>query len=435
MPASWAERLEELLAFLDRHDPNRGFRFEGEAKEVFDRLSRGVKKAFIREAVGASSIKRAKDWIKTFRDELDRCARALGARGFLLSKELKSFIEDPEAHLEKKLQFYLYDLLRGRVSREEFEEKGRAAVTTSLMTNLRSVYQDWVLLALWSIMAEDHGAEIAYPEHRCLHLERLGRQRLGEINPNLILHVWGRGSLSFFLEAPRPVGWEDTSDLMKAWRLYVALRPDIMVHGGLVMNLVDPSRDPPIAPPDVIIECKELVDWYIRVRDVKGPLAKPLTVEEWRSKWIQGLYEGLADILGVTPSKAAERVKEQRGLRLREDHVVVLYRSFYRPRAMYLVCRARTPGDVKRYLEGEGVTVIDGVGFRRDALRVLAEEVVKVARPSTRLEELSARLLSTLSGAGVKLTPQGLVESALRYVEERLQDFAGWLKNTAPPEA
>lgn len=426
--ADWVKGYEELVELLDAHDPERSFRLEGPVKERFERLSRRVKREFIASALGANSIRRAKAWIKVLRDELDRCMRALGARGVLLSRELKSFIEDPEAHLEKKLTFYFYDLLRGRISREEFEDRGRAAVTTSLMTNMRSIYQDWVLLALWSILAEEHGAEIAYPEHRRIHLERLGRQRLGEINPNLILHVLGRGSISFFLEAPRPVGWEDTSDLVKAWRLYVALRPDIMVHGGAVMNLIAPSQDPPIKAPDIIIECKELVDWYARVRDVKGPLARPLTVEEWRSKWIKGLYEGLADILGVAPSKAAEKARESRGLRLREDRVVVLYRSFYRPKAMYLVARARTPGEVRRRLEEEGVIVVDGVGFNRDALKELAEEVVKVARPSSRLEEISSRLYDQALRLGAKLKPQSLIELALKYVEERVEDFVEWAR-------
>jgi len=33
------------------------------------------------------------------------------------------------------------------------------------------------------LMVEDYGAEIAYPEHRYLHLKRLGRQRLGRSTP------------------------------------------------------------------------------------------------------------------------------------------------------------------------------------------------------------------------------------------------------------
>jgi len=415
------------LKLLDQYDPNRSFNLQDQVKNKFEELSRKAKRSFIIGLLGATAIRRARKWVEIFKSSINECAQKLNAKSVVLSKELKSFIEDPELHLEKKLFMYFYDLLRGRISLEEYEEKGRAAITTSLMTNLRTIYQNWVLSTLWSILAEEHGAEVLYPEHKCLHLERLGKQKLGEINPNLVLHVSGRGSLSFFLEAPRPVGWEDTSDLMRAWKLYTALRPDIMVHGGMVINLIDPAQNPPIKPPDIIIECKELADWYVRSRDVKGPLAKPLTVEEWRSKWIKGLYEGLADILGVSPAKAIEKVGEQRGLRLREDRVVVLYKTFYKPKKMFLITRAKTPNIVKKHLEDSGITIFDGVGFNKQELKPIAEELAKIARPSTKLEELSSRLLEEAKKIGVKLTPNKLIELTLKYAEENLRDFINWM--------
>lgn len=402
-------------------------------KGKFEELSRKAKKRFIHGLLGPAAVSKARRWVQIFKSALDECARNLNVKNVVLSKELKSFIEDPEAHLEKKLFIYFYDLLRNRISLEEYEEKGRAAITTSLMTNLRTIYQNWVLSTLWSILAEEYGAEVTYPEHKCIHLERLGKQKLGEINPNLVMHISGKGSLSFFLEAPRPVGWEDTSDLMKAWKLYTALRPDIMVHGGMVLNLIDLNQNPPIKPPDVIIECKELVDWYMRSRDVKGPLAKPLTVEEWRSKWIKGLYEGLADILGVSPSKAAEKVSEQKGLRLREDRVVVLYKSFYKPKRMYLIARAKTPSIVKRHLENEGIVVIDGIGFNKQALKGLAEELVEMAKPTSKIEELSIRLLDEARRRGIKLTSQKLAELALKFAEENMNSFMNWIEKNITP--
>ncbi|MHC1636958.1 MAG: hypothetical protein ACXQTU_02170 [Candidatus Nezhaarchaeales archaeon] len=428
MLIKWTKYYDKLSKLLDRYDPNRSFNLQGQVKSKFEELSRKAKRSFIVGLLGVTTIRRARRWVEIFKSSINECARNLNAKSVVLSKELKSFIEDPELHLEKKLFMYFYDLLRGRISLEEYEEKGRAAITTSLMTNLRTIYQNWVLSTLWSILAEEHGAEVLYPEHKCLHLERLGKQKLGEINPNLVLHVSGKGSLSFFLEAPRPVGWEDTSDLMKAWKLYTALRPDIMVHGGMIVNLIDPTQNPPIKPPDIIIECKELADWYIRSRDVKGPLAKPLTVEEWRSKWIKGLYEGLADILGVPPSRAAEKVSEQKGLRLREDRVVVLYKTFYKPKKMFLITRAKTPSIVKKHLESEGITIFDGIGFNKQELRPIAKELAEIARPSTKLEELSSRLLQEAKKIGVKLTPNKLIELTLRYAEDNLSDFISWMK-------
>jgi hypothetical protein len=90
-------------------------------------------------------------------------------------------------------------------------------------------------------------------------LERSGRQRLASIPPDAIIET-GYGALSFFLEAPRLIAWEDTGDLRRAWKLYKAMRLDILVYGGRIMNILDEGDDPPIRRPDVIIKCKELED-------------------------------------------------------------------------------------------------------------------------------------------------------------------------------
>ncbi|HIP66070.1 MAG TPA: hypothetical protein EYH08_06075 [Pyrodictium sp.] len=322
----------------------------------------------------------ARIWIRMFQNIVKKCIAAVHAKNVLLPKEFRSFVSDPLHHLSKKLFNYAYEFARGRLDEESFLRVAEAAVRTSLRSNLRSLYENWVFLALVYELGTLYSARIVFPEHMHILLERSGRQRGGGIPPNLILALEGRGYLSFFLEAPRPIGWGDTRDLTKSWKFYVALRPDLLVYSGRIVDIVVPKGDPPILQPTVIIECKELEDWYLRTREVRGPFAEPMTAEEWRNRWLKGLWAGLADILGVdNVERAYEVVKRRKGIRLREPQIVKLYAKLYRPKTMFLVSRRPVPSWVKSELEADSIVVIDDVGFNEEKLREIVDELEKIA--------------------------------------------------------
>ena len=347
----------------------------------------------------------------------------LGVKGLSLPREFASFAKDPEAHLRKKLFNYVFDLARGRLSLEDFSYKARAAVKTSLLTNSRSAYQTWVYVSLVGLLAK-RGYRLVYPDDSYLHVERTGRQKTGRIPPNAVLAKGGR-ALSFFIEAPRPIGWEDTSDLSRAWNLYVALRPDMLVYGGRVLNIVNLSDpDMPILRPDALVECKELDDWYLRARELKGPLIKPLTAEEWRTRWLEGLWDGLADILGVRREAAAEETRKRKGLRLKDQQIVALYAKFYRPRVAVLITRAKTPADVKDSLKSRGIEVFDNVGFDPHKLEPVADILEEIAAPEeARVDfvELSPDARKALGDVMRKLLKQGIAASPPKIIEAALR--------------
>ncbi|ABM80159.1 hypothetical protein [Hyperthermus butylicus] len=366
----------------------------------------------------------AEEWLSHVRAAVSRLARLLGLAGFTYPREFGSFVQDPEAHLRKKLFNYVYDLARGRVDLREFERKATAAVRTSLRTNMRTAYQLWGLATVMALLAE-RGYELVYPEHRFLSFDRSGKQRLGIIPPNAVLARLSKGFISIFHEAPRPLGWEDTSDLQRIWSLYTALRPDAMAYSGMVMNMVDLSTSPPIKRPDVIIEFKELSDWYVRIRDLKGYFRKPLTAEEWRNKWLAGLFEGLADIMGVQRSVVEQRVEEGASLRLREYQLVKLYAKTYNPRYMILISRAAVPGDVRESLEEDGITVLDAVGFHPEKLEPLADLLDKISgyRGGEKIViTLPPEAAKLLEEAKAKLGVEDTVEAIVAALRRLLED-------------
>ncbi|MEM1809505.1 MAG: hypothetical protein QW324_01365 [Thermofilaceae archaeon] len=397
----------------------------GKGADTTDLLEK-LKERFVAQVAG-HDLEKMRAWILELEAAVEAACKALGARGVVYPKEFKSFIEEPEAHLRKKLFIYAHDLVRGRLSPEEFREKASAAVKTSILTNGRSLYQSWVYVVLVYHLAKN-GYRLIYPDDLYLHLERTGRQRTGGIPPNAVLSD-GVKALSLFIEAPRPVGWEDSKDLSRAWKLYTALRPDILAYGGRVLNIVTLGEEPPVLRPDVIIECKELDDWYKRARELKGPIATPLSAEEWRERWISGLYIGLADVLNVRLSDVISRLKERKGLRLRDPQIVLLYKRFYEPKRMFLVSRAVVPADVKRMLEDEGVELVEGVGFSKECLAPVAEALEEVSATEVfraDFVELTPRAKELLKiaierMAGRELAPPQLVEQALEEYVLRLR--------------
>jgi hypothetical protein len=363
----------------------------------------------------------AVSWSKALLEEAYRASVRLGAKGILFPKELRSFLSDPQHHLAKKLFQYSIDLARGKIGVDEYLAKARSAVSTSARTNMRSIYQYWVFLGVASILAE-RGAEMIYPEHGYIHIERSGRQRGGSIPANLALRMPGRGVASFYVEAPRPVGWGDSRDLKRVWKLYVSLRPDMIVYRGLVLDMVEyEGGEPRIRRPSLIVECKELSDWYERTRYLKGSLAKPLTAEEWYSRWWTGLVEGLGDILGV--KEAVEALREEKAVKVKEHRLVLLYREVYRPEKMILVSRVRVPHAVRSDLESHGVEVIDGVEIgNRASLSPVADAVEEFfggEEPGWGLEEVEA----LLARAGVRVSRERLSKAIAALARAHMDEL------------
>ena len=420
MGREWVKAYEELRSYIEANRVRVDYSFESRDRK-FEELRERFREAFVREHVG-NLLAEADRWTAEMKAMVQLVTGHYRLKGVFFSKELSSFLEDPLSHLKKKIFNYMFELLRGRVSLEEFERSAAAAISTSIRTNMRTTYQNWAFLSILYLIAERERPRIVYPEIPYLPLERSGRQRTKSIPPNLVLEVSGGKTISFFLEAPRPISWEDTEDLKRYWSLYVTLRPDLLVYGGERMNILDLNSDPPITRPDVIVEFKELEDWYARAREVRGPFAEPMTAEEWRFRWLEGLWSGLSEILGVERQKVEERAKLRRGIRAREDRIVVLYSRVYRPKCMLLISRAKVPSQIRSDLEGEGIRVVDGVGFNPENLEEAAETILGHARPSRGVKtiELSLEAYEMLRHAARRLNVT--LEEALIVALKKLLD-------------
>jgi len=424
--------FNELMKFLDTYDPNRTFKFRNvEVREKFHTLFESFRDAIV-DVVCGDDIKLAEEWRNILLNLASKFKKTFGLLDIVFSKELSSFLKDPKHHLKKKIFLYVHDLLRGKVSFEEFAEKAYPAIMTSLRTNMRTIYQDWVFLAIL-LKLHERGFRLVYPELGVLSLERHSKQKLGYIPPNAVLRC-GFTSISFFIEAPRPISWEDTQDLSRIWSLYTALRPDMLVYGDAIFNIVDLERSPPIVRPHVIIECKELPDWYTRVRYIRGPLAKPLSAEEWRSKWLVGLRQGLADILGIEVKKVDTMIEEKKSIKLKDEQIVMLYRSVYKPDIMFVVSRCRVPENIKDRLRDQNIEVIDDVGFNIDKIEPLIDKLVEICKKYSTYRMFEENdTISIIEAMVSKIFMRNISRDVIRkaiveYISRNIDDFVKFLK-------
>ncbi len=427
--------VNEIEKILDAHDPERTFRFRDEnIKRVFEELKERFRDLLV-DLVCGQELKEAYKWKELLLNICDISRKTLGIVEIVFSKELSSFLEDPRKHLKKKIFNYMYDLFRKRIKFEQFSLSAHAAILTSLRTNMRQIYQNWVFLSILCLLAE-RGFRIIYPEFGVLSLERHSKQKLGYIPPNVIMSDTQGRAVSFFIEAPRPITWEDTEDLSRAWKLYTALRPDMLAYSGLVYNIVKLNDDPPILRPNIIIECKELPDWYLRARYMRGPLAKPLTAEEWRSKWIDGLRQGLAEALGVELKTVDKIVKEKKSIKLTDLQVVTLYKAIYKPDKMFVISRVKVPENVKKKLEELEINIIENVGFDLRKLESLIDNIIEVSskcvkeeRVANNMENLLLRIKAAIEARlGTIVKEEDLVQSITELVSRHFEELVNIVK-------
>jgi len=379
--SSWPKKYKLLIDFLDKFDPKRRFKFRGSAISNFMKVKSEFENSFILEEF-QDEVSEAERWIKELNKLKNTVTKSYNIDGIIFSREFGSFLEGLIPHFKRKMFLKLHDLMRGKLTLDDFESWARKALTTCFRTNMRTLYQSWGFLAILKHLA-DYSGRIVYPEYGYLPLERFGMQRVGRIPPNCVVKIASKNShsklLSFFIEAPRPLGWGSSEDLQKVWGLYTAMRPDLMVYNSSVMDIIEPLHNPPIKRPNFIVEFKELDGWFFRRREILPPETSPLTAEEWRSRWIKGLYDGLAEAIGlkVKGKRKISSREKRKFLRFFDYEIVASYCKVYKPDKMFLISRVKVLDDIRRKLEDDGVVVLDNVEFNIDKLKPVVEEFLR----------------------------------------------------------
>ncbi len=294
---SWQEEYQRLTDFVARK-PQVGIAesvvtIPRDVRPEFYRLFDTVRVAFIEEKL-SDPFNEAATLSQNYLKAEQEVTELLGLDDILIATGLRRFLRDPRDGLIKGLFDPLFDLLKGKINAEAFEQGVSRNIEASFRDFYRLGYKKWLALSLVKLLEADRSLEVSVPslylgpqdgergssvsdeEHpvpppkELKHLSFKHEQSSTLTVPDFIVHsakinryfalrsefraaaaVWTASNASEHRE------WYPL-DCVVALRLgstliYVADNPE-------EISLVADAEK--ICRPELIIECREQKDWY-----------------------------------------------------------------------------------------------------------------------------------------------------------------------------
>lgn len=329
----WEESAGRLIEFgrnypeVVRNYPEVG-QETGRGRE-FERRKSELERNFL-ECEFSSEVSQIQEEISQYRRLYRRVREVYRVEGIFHSKMFGRFLEDYFGHLGFLVP--VLDLAWGRVNLESFRQSGLRSVKRSIQTNLRTLYQNFVVLSLL-VNFSPLEPEIIFPDRDYIKLERRVRGERG-LKPNFIIDANGK-KYSFFVEGL--LGFSGGP------------RPDIIVYTCHIEDIWRPKEVGRILHPDMVIECKEVQGWYERRRSS--------SIDAWWAEFYQ---------------RAGGIVRNNK-VKVNELQIVKVYREIYQPKEMFLVSKVDVPPQIRESLDENGIEVIENTFFVENRLNAINE--------------------------------------------------------------
>ena len=293
----WEESARRLIEF-GRNYPEDGrnypeVRDETRRGREFERLKSELERSFL-ECEFSSEVSQIQKEISQYRRLYRRVKEVYSIEGIVHSPEFGKFLKDYLEHLGHLLLVPVLDLARGEVNLESFRQTGLRSVKMSIQINLRTLYQNFVVLSIL-VNFSPLEPEIIFPGQDYIMLKRRvkGEKKL---KPNFVIEANGK-KYSFFVEAL--LGFSGGP------------RPDIMIYARHIEDIWRPNEVGGIVPPDMIIECKEVQGWYER--------KSSSSIDAW---WAE-FYQRVGGIV------------RNNKVKVNELQIVKAYKEIYQPKEIF----------------------------------------------------------------------------------------------------
>jgi len=269
----------------------------GDVRPEFYRLFDMVRVAFLKEKYQTlidESIPLSSNYARAAQD----IKKSLGLYEIKLPNKLNWFLNDPVNGLIRSIYNSLFDLLKGEIDMNTFEQEASESIKISFRQLLKSGYEKWVALSLVNLLAPDRALVIPIEDIKikCHELEpdeKTGfceeqppdpeeteilplRRDIGEdpfIISNLIVRSTklnryvsiGADLTDATWTAKAVSGKREWHRLRELGRDLVPINnwPDLVIYiddqPGDIALVADFGR---FCRPDIIVECMEQVDWY-----------------------------------------------------------------------------------------------------------------------------------------------------------------------------
>lgn len=264
-----------------------------DVRPEFYRLFNALRKAFMEEKFPAL-LSEGQALSNSYIKVEEEVTKALGVESISTPSSLHWFLRDPVDGLVRELFDPLFDLLKGKVDIQTFEERASRNIEASFGPLYRSGYEKWVMLSLVKLLEADKAFRVSLPEFSTEEEGMMGATSTEEevpapqeskrlsfdhtreeqfTIPDLIAHstkieryVAIRTQLADALCKAKVVSekreWYPVSSIKKEYGP-VVIWPDMLVNIGDrpedIALIADTGR---ISRPDMIIECMEQKDWF-----------------------------------------------------------------------------------------------------------------------------------------------------------------------------
>lgn len=291
MHLDWHREYLELTNFITRNPEIRistsVLRIPSEHSSKFYSLHKKIREAFIVEKapdlLEKSNIL-SSNYIKVEEDVI----RLFKIKDVYVAPSLRRFLHDPTNQLIQEIYNPLFDLLKGQINTEQYEEIALQNIKTFFKSLYQSGYEKWVILTLVTLLEADkiykvvpeevteddsfrHGGIVDYkipdPEESASILFNRDVE-VGFMVPDIIIHSANIDRYFSF-----------TSEIIKAWaignnpskrREWLPGDTSVVFEGGIILvyfdkNLNDLSLVTDMkrtCRADLIIECRVQKDWF-----------------------------------------------------------------------------------------------------------------------------------------------------------------------------
>ena len=163
MSNSWRQAYTDLKAFIAEHPEVEikvnVVRIQENVRTEFYRLFDMVRVAFVDEKF-PSLLDEAKSLSESYSKTELEVIEHVGLDGISMAADLREFLHNPKDRAIRELFNPLFDLLKGKVDTEIFEQKASRNAETTLRNLYRIGYEKWVMLSLVQLLESDKSFQV-----------------------------------------------------------------------------------------------------------------------------------------------------------------------------------------------------------------------------------------------------------------------------------
>lgn len=293
MPNNWNQLYKELTDFIAKHPEieigESVISLPGNVRPEFYNFFNAIRSTIMEEKTPAL-LKAARVLNDSYTQVEEEVIKLLGLDEVSMNPSLNRFLHDPIDELKRGLFAPLFDLLRARLDNKSFEQKAIQIIGTAFIHLYRTGYEKWIVISLVKLLEADKLFQVTPlkfssseeqtrmgdgltespvpPLKESKHLKFKDAEDVILTVPDLIVHSTKlNGYISFRSQYGRALAKAvDASQKRKWYSLdsIAPMSPDLtLVYVGdnpEELSLVaDVNR---ICRPDIIIETRELKNWY-----------------------------------------------------------------------------------------------------------------------------------------------------------------------------